>query len=331
MSNYRHSFSFIVSSIIFALIGFSFFLLAQKVEKPKKNRLIPVIKIAIITPPVKKVVEKKKIPHAIVPPIPIHHKAHKKIKHKKKRKIHKKKRIVKKKVAKKKIVKKKIIKKRVIKPKKIKEPIIQEVYTPPKEIEYKETEYRYKEIEEPIIQEVYTPPKEIEYKETEYTYKEIEAPIIQEVYTPPKEIEYKETEYTYKEIEEPMIQEVYTPPTPQYESVIEPVIQAPTEPQRVDKSAEKQQFLSQVRSQIIANKRYPKMALRRHIQGTVKVRFDITASGDVSNIRYINGKSILQKGARRAIEKSFPIDIPNYLRSEFPINDISVSIHFNIH
>jgi len=308
MSNYRHSFSFIVSSIIFALIGFSFFLLAQKVEKPKKNRLSPVIKIAIITPPVKKVVEKKKIPHAIVPPIPVHHKAHKKIKHKKKRKIHKKKKIVKKKrikkkIVKKKVAKKKIIKKRVIKPKKIKEPIIQEVYTPPKEIEYKETEYRYKEIEEPIIQEVYTPPKEIEYKETEYTY---------------------------KEIEEPMIQEVYVPPTPQPQRVIRPVIKVPTEPQRVDKSAEKQQFLSQVRSQIIANKRYPKMALRRHIQGTVKVRFDITASGDVSNIRYINGKSILQKGARKAIERSFPMDIPNYLRSEFPINDISVSIHFHI-
>jgi len=72
------------------------------------------------------------------------------------------------------------------------------------------------------------------------------------------------------------------------------------------------------------------MALRRHIQGTVKVRFDITANGDVSNIRYINGKSILQKGARKAIERSFPMDIPNYLRSEFPINDISVSIHFHI-
>jgi len=281
MNSYRHTFSFIISSIIFTLIGFSFFLLAQKVEKPKRNLSTSIIKIAIITPPIKKVVEKKKIPHAIVPPIPVHHKAHKKIKHKKKRKIHKKKKIIKKKrikkkIVKKKVAKKKIIKKRVIKPKKIKEPIIQEVYTPPKEIEYKETEYRY------------------------------------------------------KEIEEPMIQEVYTPPTPQYESVIEPVIQAPTEPQRVDKSAEKQQFLSQVRSQIIANKRYPKMALRRHIQGTVKVRFDITASGDVSNIRYINGKSILQKGARKAIERSFPMDIPNYLRSEFPINDISVSIHFHI-
>jgi len=297
MSNYRHSFSFIVSSIIFALIGFSFFLLAQKVEKPKKHILSPVIKIAIITPPIKKVVEKKKIPHVVVPPIPLHHKAHKKIKHKKKikRKIHKKKRVVKKKRIKKKIVKKRVVKKKIIKKRVIK----------PKKVEYKD-----KEIKEPIIQEVYTPPKEVKYKEVEY-----------------------------KEIEEPIIQEVYVPPAPQPKRVIRPIIKAPTpikreapaKPQRVDKSAEKQQFLSQVRSQIIANKKYPKMALRRHIQGTVKVRFDITASGNVSNIRYINGKSILQKGARKAIERSFPMDIPNYLRSEFPINDISVSIHFNIH
>jgi len=294
MSNYRHSFSFIISSIIFTLIGFSFFLLAQKVEKPKRNLLSPIIKIAIITPPVKKVVEKKKIPPVIVAPIPIPHKVHKKIKHKKsiKRKIHKKKRVIKKKRIKKKIVKKRVAKKKIVKKR--------------------------------VIKKKFTKKRIVKKK------------IIKKRVIKPKEVEYKEAEY--KRIEEPIIQEVYTPPIPQPKRVIRPIIKAPTpikreapaKPQRVDKSAEKQQFLSQVRSQIIANKRYPKMALRRHIQGTVKVRFDITANGDVSNIRYINGKSILQKGARRAIEKSFPIDIPNYLRSEFPINDISVSIHFHI-
>jgi protein TonB len=105
----------------------------------------------------------------------------------------------------------------------------------------------------------------------------------------------------------------------------------PKKLQKVDKSAEKQQFLSQVRSKIIANKKYPRMALRRHIQGAVKIKFDITSSGDVSNIRYINGKKILQKGARKAIEKSFPITIPSSLRSELPIKDIYLTIHFNIH
>jgi protein TonB len=267
MSNYRYSFSFIISSILFTLVGFSFFLLAQKVEKPKQLSK-SVIRIAIISPIVKKVIEKKPVPPVIVPPIPIPPKVHKRIKPKKvikKKKIRKK--IIKKRVVKKKVVKKRVIKKSVLKKKIAKKRVIKRIK--PKKVE-------------PIVQEVYIP-------------------------------------------------------TPQPKRVVKPVIKVPvhrkvpTEPKRVDKSAEKRQFLSQVRSQIIANKKYPKMALRRHIQGAVKIKFDITSSGDVSNIRYINGKKILQKGARKAIEKSFPMNIPSSLRSELPIKDIYLTIHFNIH
>jgi protein TonB len=264
--------------------------LAQKVEKPKKTIPPQIIKIALITPILKKVVKKKSVtPQPLItPPIPRPRKIKKRVKHKKrkhkkviKRKI-KKKRFVKKKIrkktkvkkiVKKKITKKKIVKKRVLQPKRIKKRVVK------------------------VVKRV-----------------------------------------------EPIIEEVYYIPTPQPKKVVaivkEPVYRKPTfstkpQPQRkpqrkIDKSVEKREFLSQVRGKIINNKKYPKMALRRHIQGAVKVKFDITSSGNVSNIQFINGKSILQKSVRKAIRNSFPIGVPNNIKSELPIHDIYITIHFNI-
>ncbi|MBU1667593.1 energy transducer TonB [bacterium] len=99
---------------------------------------------------------------------------------------------------------------------------------------------------------------------------------------------------------------------------------------KVNKSAEKRAFLNQVRSKIIANKKYSKIALRRHIEGSVKVKFDIIANGSVSNIRFVNGKPILQKSVREAITKSFPIRIPNSLKDQLPMYNISVTVNFQI-
>ena len=276
MSSYRHSFSFIISSLIFIFVGFSFFLLAQKVKKPKKT-LTPVIRIAIITPVVKKIIEKKPLPPIIVPLVHIPPKIKKKIKPKK---------VIKKRVIKKKVIKKKIHKKKRVRKKVVKKKKIIKKYTAKKKIIRKKVIKKIEPVVEPII--------------------------------------------------EPIREQIYIP-TPQPKRVVRAVIKAPIkrvvpkQAPKIDKSAEKQQFLSQVRSQIIANKKYPKMALRRHIQGAVKVKFDITSSGEVSNIHYLNGKTILQKGAKKAIEKSFPITVPSSLKSELTINDIYLTIHFNIH
>ena len=98
-----------------------------------------------------------------------------------------------------------------------------------------------------------------------------------------------------------------------------------------DKSIEKRAFLRRVRNQIINNKKYPKIALRRHIEGSVAVLFDIASNGSVSNIRFLNGKSILQKSVRKAVLHSFPIQVPNRLKSELPMYNISVTVNFKIH
>jgi len=105
----------------------------------------------------------------------------------------------------------------------------------------------------------------------------------------------------------------------------------PTSKPKIDKSIEKRAFLRRVRSQIKANKKYPRMALRRHIEGSVGVMFDIGVNGNVSNIRFLNGRSILQKSVRKAVTQSFPLTIPANIQSEFPMYNISITINFKIH
>lgn len=97
-----------------------------------------------------------------------------------------------------------------------------------------------------------------------------------------------------------------------------------------DNGLAKRAFLRNIRAKIIANKKYPKLALRRHVEGSVKVRFDITQQGQVTNIRFINGKSIFQKSIRKTLARTFPVGIPSNMRKELPISDVSVILHFNI-
>ena len=76
-------------------------------------------------------------------------------------------------------------------------------------------------------------------------------------------------------------------------------------------------FLSQLRSQINANKTYPNSARRRGIQGEVEMRFFVTKDGDVQNIEKLSGRSIFEKSAIAAIKRSFPMKIDEALFS-FP-------------
>ena len=74
--------------------------------------------------------------------------------------------------------------------------------------------------------------------------------------------------------------------------------------------AKKNRFLNQLRAKINKNKNYPRIAQRRGMQGSVKVKFTILANGRVSNIR-VTGKKVFHKSARKAIQKSFPINAKN--------------------
>ena len=75
-------------------------------------------------------------------------------------------------------------------------------------------------------------------------------------------------------------------------------------------AAKKNAFLSQIRTRINKNKTYPRIAQRRGMQGTVKVRFTILANGQVNNIS-VRGPKVFQRSAKNAIKKAFPISTKN--------------------
>jgi len=317
-----YGFSFIISSIIYIALGFLFinFLDAKKpIPKPKEK----IIKIAVIRPIIPKAITPPTPITPIVPPVIIPpQKMVSKPKHKqvvpkvvkklKKKRIRKKrikrKRIKKKKHIKKKRVKKRVIKKRVVKKKKVIKKRIIKKRVVKKKIKKHSVK---KHIAKKHIVKAKPVTREPEPRMEEIYY----PPIIQEeIYTPP-----------------PVVQRVVpkAPPRQVYVAPAPPPPPPMPSPKR-DNSGAKRVFLSQVRSQIINNKRYPKLALRRHIEGSVTVRFNINSSGDVSNIRFISGKTILQKAVRKAIIQSFPMGIPSNLRSELPINNVSVTVNFSI-
>ena len=134
----------------------------------------------------------------------------------------------------------------------------------------------------------------------------------------------------------PIVPPIYHTAPPVYvapKAVEEPVIKQtkviPPQPV-VNNDHHKEAFLRNVRSKIIAHKKYPKIAKRRHIEGSVKVRFDININGQVTNIRFINGKRIFQKSIKKTLAQCFPMSVPNNVKGELPIQDVSIVLHFNI-
>ncbi len=75
-------------------------------------------------------------------------------------------------------------------------------------------------------------------------------------------------------------------------------------------TAKRNQFLAKVRKKINQYKSYPKIAKRRGMQGTVKVRFTILASGHLGHIS-VTGPKVFHNSARNAVKNAFPISTKN--------------------
>ena len=215
------------------------------------------------------------------------------------------KKVVKKKLVKKKIIKKKIIKKPKPKPKKVIKKIIKKKRVIKKKVIKKHKPKRV--IKKKIIKK-----KRVE----EYV----------ETYVAPAPV------YVAPKPTVAPIQRYVPAPKPISQPIVQPTVikSTPMAQKTPHNNHNKKAFLRNVRSQILANKVYPRIAKRRHIEGSVEVRFDITKSGDVTNIRFINGKSIFQKSIRKTLHQSFPMNIPANVKGELPLFDISVVLHFNI-
>jgi len=154
----------------------------------------------------------------------------------------------------------------------------------------------------------------------------IEEPIVEEIIEPEPEPE--------PEIEEPepepvVIEKPVVKPIPELKPVIKKVKKKKTKKvvkkkkqRKVKKRSsrratssrvnpkKKSQFLARIRAKINRAKSYPRIAQKRGMQGTVKVRFTILKNGRVGNIS-ASGPKVFHNSAKRAVKKAFPINTKN--------------------
>ena len=71
--------------------------------------------------------------------------------------------------------------------------------------------------------------------------------------------------------------------------------------------AQRNKFWSALRRKIDRHKFYPRIAKKRMMEGSVKVRFTILANGNVGNIS-MKGPKIFYNSARNAVKSAFPIN-----------------------
>jgi len=69
-------------------------------------------------------------------------------------------------------------------------------------------------------------------------------------------------------------------------------------------------YYTKIKQTIDKNKSYPKIAVRRGIQGEVKIQFIISKNGELLSYKILDGKKIFLKSISKAIENSFPLSPP---------------------
>lgn len=80
---------------------------------------------------------------------------------------------------------------------------------------------------------------------------------------------------------------------------------APTDPTLLN--SEKTQYLEAIAAHLDKHKFYPRSARRRHIEGNVKVSFDLLQDGNILNLKIMTGHSALQKATTESINSSLPM------------------------
>ena len=69
-------------------------------------------------------------------------------------------------------------------------------------------------------------------------------------------------------------------------------------------------YYTKIKELINKNKYYPKIAVRRGIEGSVKIQFTISKDGELLTFKIIEGKKVFEKSIGTAIQKSFPLKPP---------------------
>lgn len=80
---------------------------------------------------------------------------------------------------------------------------------------------------------------------------------------------------------------------------------------RLQKRKENQnKYYSQIKDTINKNKSYPRMAIKRGIEGIVKIKFTISKNGELLSFDIIEGKRVFKKSIAQAVKNSFPLTPP---------------------
>jgi len=76
------------------------------------------------------------------------------------------------------------------------------------------------------------------------------------------------------------------------------------------KKAQQKRYYNKISRAINRNKSYPSKALRREIEGSIKVKVTLSSQGRLISYKILSGKKIFKKSVAKAIKKSFPLRPP---------------------
>lgn len=74
--------------------------------------------------------------------------------------------------------------------------------------------------------------------------------------------------------------------------------------------AKRDHYYKMLKEMIAKNKIYPKVAVRRGIQGDVKINFTISKNGELVKFDIIDGNQVFKKSIKSAMDKTFPVKPP---------------------
>ena len=152
-----------------------------------------------------------------------------------------------------------------------------------------------------IIQE----PRFIEKKEIIVKKKEIDKIVKKNLIT--KKIKPKVVEKKKKKVSKPK-QIVVKQQIKQNKSVLKNTI---NHQDKLKEHKENQnKYYTQIKETINKNKSYPKIAVKRGIEGLVKIKFTISKNGELLSFNIIEGKRVFKKSITESVKNSFPLTPP---------------------
>jgi len=90
-----------------------------------------------------------------------------------------------------------------------------------------------------------------------------------------------------------------------------------------------QKYYTSIKEAINKNKSYPRVAVKRGIEGIVKIKFTISKFGELISFNIIEGKRVFKKSISNAVHSSFPIKPPKGILSSNTQLSLMVNYRLN--